>query len=105
MTVVFLLSQSKNSMPKPLPLEIDQDLQLALFNLKATNPVCEFLIAELPHAVPIPSDIFMRGATGTVHASSTNCGFLTTAIVHCAVLDIRRLLAFLMLGFDRQTGV
>ncbi len=97
--------QVYKSMSRPLPLMVDHDLQLALFNLKMAVPVCEFLIAEHPHSVPIPSEIYMRGATGLVHLSGTHCGFLTTSIVHCAVLDIRRLLAFLRLICLKETNL
>ena len=44
----------------------------------------------------------MTGAKRTVVLTSENCGFVTTPIIHAAILDIRRLLPFLGIAYSQK---
>jgi hypothetical protein len=51
---------------------------------------------------PIPTEVKMTAPGNTVQISGTHCGFFTTSVLHSAMLDVRKTLAFLRLRFDKN---
>lgn len=84
-----------------IPERIGGQLVLALENLKFCELVCEFLVNNNSHT--IPTEVRMTGVSGTAVIPGENCGFVTTPVIHASILDIRRLIEFLGLRYDRET--
>lgn len=83
-----------------IPPRIETQLLCALDNLSLCECVCEFL-GECA-GTPIPTVVHMTGSKRTVVLPGENCGFVTTPIIHAAILDIRRLLPFLGIAYRQK---
>lgn len=84
-----------------IPERIGGQLVLALENLKLCELVCEFLLSNNSHT--IPTEVRMTGVSDSAIIPGENCGFVTTPVIHASILDIRRLIEFLGLRYDRET--
>jgi hypothetical protein len=89
---------------QPLPINVKVQLELTINNFKLANLVCKFLITQQANVLKIPTFVKMQGVGASVEIPAANCGFFTTPIIHGAVLDVRRTLAFLMLSIESGTG-
>jgi hypothetical protein len=81
-----------------IPERIGGQLVLALENLNLCELVCKFLVNNNSHT--IPTEVRMTGIHGAVIIPGENCGFVTTPVIHAAILDIRRSIEFLGLRYD-----
>ena len=84
----------------PIPKRIEDQLITALDSLGLCVEVCKFL--QECHGSNIPTQVQMIGTQRTVLIPGENSGFVTTPVIHAAILDIRRLLPFLGLGYDTK---
>lgn len=83
-----------------LPPRIEGQIVGALDNLSLCECVCEFLEECSDRA--IPTEVRMTGVQRTVVIPGENCGFVTTPIIHTAILDIRRLLPFMGIAYSQK---
>lgn len=84
---------------------IESRFQIVLDNFSLTERVVDYLCNVYAHQLPYPHvTVIMESAFGTVHLPGSNCGFFTTPVIHQALLDIRKTLAFLNLryGYKRD---
>jgi hypothetical protein len=88
---------------KILPKRIADQMLLALDNLSFCELVCDFL--QEHGDAPIPTKVVMHGLSRSVAIPGESCGFITTPIIHSAILDIRRILPFLGLKYNLKEGL
>jgi hypothetical protein len=88
---------------KVIPKRIDDQMLIALDNLSFCELVCDFLQEQGNSS--IPTEVVMHGLRRSVAIPGENCGFITTPIIHSAILDIRRLLPFLGLKYHHKEGL
>src|SRR5882724_428525 len=87
-----------------IPADFDGQLRLVLGNMNPARLISIFLRdAGMRDETEIPAEVRLRAPGQSVLIPGQNCGFFTTPILHCAVLDVRRLLQFFLVRIDDRS--
>ena len=88
-----------------IPQRLDDQLRLALDNFALANLVSQHLCRLASEGVTvIPTKIQLGDTPDGVFIPSANCGLFTTPVLNTAMLNVRKLLEFFCLTFDRETS-
>ena len=93
------------STPLNIPTELQHALEFTLFNFELAEHIGQFLKNEGKlEGRQIPTLVQMKGQKECVGIPGSNCGFFTTPVLHNAILDVRKVLTFMLLGLDIKGG-